>query len=378
MKQASQTAPRILIIRLSALGDILHALPVLAAIRRAKPQAHIGWIVQAGGAELVQGHPMLDRAHVIPRQAMKNMGATEKFGVLRKLRAEVRAEDYEIAIDLQGLAKSAVWGWLSSAKERVGFRGEDARELSGLLYNRAISPPADARHVILKNLSLLQALGISNPAVEFPVHFADVTKQRAQEIWGESDSGVMRVIVNPGAGWVTKQWPAARYGELAARLAKERAARVAIAWGPGEETLVREAIAAADSGSASGPPDFSSRMIPAAPGVYAMPATSFTELGATISLANLFVAGDTGPLHFAAALGVPSVGIFGASDPIRNGPWGEHTRVIQLTEPKCIPCWKTQCAWSEPLACLNGIAVDRILGECLKVLTPEAKPDATS
>jgi len=359
MKPSSPIAPRILIIRLSALGDILHALPVLAAIRRAKPEAHIGWIVQDGGAELVQGHPMLNRVHVSPRRAMKKMGAMEKLGVLRKLRAEIRAEGYEFAIDFQGLAKSAIWGWMSGARERVGFRGEDARELSGLLYNCAISPPADARHVIMKNLSLLQSLGISNPSVEFPLHFTDATKQRAREIWGEPNSDAMRVIINPGAGWVTKQWPAARYGELAARLAKERGARVAVAWGPGEEGLVREALAGA--GTLNGEVNFSSRSIPSAPGVYAMPATSFVELGATISLAQLFVAGDTGPLHFAAALGVPTVAIFGASDPIRNGPWGDLARVIQLTEPKCIPCWKTQCAWSEPLACLNHIDVAQVL-----------------
>lgn len=363
MKPSSPTAPRILIIRLSALGDILHALPVLAAIRRAKPNAHIGWIVQDGGAELVQGHPMLDRVHVIPRRAMKKMGAMERLGVLRKLREEIRAEGYEIAIDLQGLAKSAIWGWMSGARERVGFRGEDAGELSGLLYKCAITPPTDARHVIMKNLSLLRPLGISEPEVEFPVHFTDATKQRAREIWGEANSDAMRVIINPGAGWVTKQWPAARYGELAARLAKERGARVAVAWGPGEEALVREAISAAH-GVTNAAVDFSTRAIPPAPGVYPMPATSFVELGATISLAQLFVAGDTGPLHFAAALGVPTVAIFGASDPIRNGPWGERTRVIQLTEPECIPCWKTKCTWSEPLACLKGIDVNRVMAAC--------------
>lgn len=357
-------SPRILIIRLSALGDILHALPVLAAIRRARPNAHMGWIVQDGGADLLQGHPMLDRVHVIPRRAMKKMGIGEKLGTLRRLRSELRAEQYEIAIDLQGLAKSAIWGWLSGAPVRVGFAGEDARELSGLMYNRAVSPPHEARHVIQKNLSLLRALEIHDSQVEFPIHFSDATRIRAREIWGELDSGAPRVMINPGAGWVTKQWTAARYGELAGQLFKDHGARVVIAWGPGEEPLVREALAAVGTGVL----DFTARAVPSAPGVYALPATSFVELGAAIAQSHLFVAGDTGPLHFAAALGVPTLAIFGASDPARNGPWGERTRVIQLSDPKCIPCWKTKCTWSEPLACLKGIHVGEVSKLCDELL----------
>lgn len=365
---------RILIIRLSALGDILHALPMLAAIRKAKRDAHIGWLVEDRAASLLQGHPMIDALHVVPRKAMKAGKLKALAGPMRALRAELRAQRYDFAIDPQGLTKSALWARLSGARRRVGFRGEDAKELSRFCYNTSVAPAPDEFHVIRRNLALLRPLGIENPAVEFPLHLPKLAEQKAKLIWGTANAEAPRVVINPGAGWPTKQWPAEEFGRLGQRLADECDARVVIAWGPGEEPLLKRALdaAAAAPSRGGGSPlstgHLQSTAIGPAPGVYPLPETAFVELGAVVKTASLFVGGDTGPTHLAAALGVPVVSPFGASDAKRNGPWGAASRVIQLSDPPCIPCWKTSCAYAEPLACLKRITLEQVAALCLEAL----------
>lgn len=365
--------PRILIIRLSALGDVIHGLPVLAALRAAMPDAQLDWLVEDRAADLLRGHPLLDRLHVMPRRELKRMGLVRGLrGPVRELAERLRRENYNTAIDLQGLTKSAVWAGLSRAPERIGFAGRDAREASRFFYNVAVDPEPE-RHVVRRNLRLLEPLGVRQPAVEFPVHLPDAAMARGAEIWGRTVAGVAQVVMNPGAGWPTKQWPAANFGRLASRLARERGARVALAWGPGEEGLVWEALEAAGAavgkpgGRASAPaepPD----PLPAEPGVYMLPRTTFLELGGVLAHAQLYVGGDTGPTHLATALGVPAVALFGASDAKRNAPLGAPTEVIQLDTPPCIPCWQTRCTWKEPLACLTHIQVERVEAACGRLL----------
>jgi len=388
-------APRILIIRLSALGDILHSLPVLGALRGAMPGAFIGWVVEDGGAPLVMDHPMLDAVHVVPRRAMKK----DRWGTLRgpftRLVREVRSRRYDTALDLQGLSKSAIWTVLSGARRRIGFGGPDAREISPAFYNhrvRCSDDPADPGfHVIRRNLSLLSPLGINRAEVSTPVHLPEAALRRANEIWGDADGNTdgeggrrdagmrrepERIIINLGAGWVTKQWPAERFGLLGRRLAQERGARVAFAWGPGDRDLLQRALESA--GASHELP----QSVAMAPGVQALPPTTFMELGAVIGRARLYIGGDTGPTHFAAALGVPTLGIYGASDPRRNGPWGVRSRSIQIDPqsggPPCIPCWKTRCRWHEPLACLNGLAESRVWEICVTMLEDFRPPEAAS
>lgn len=360
-------SPRVLLVRLSALGDILHTLPALAALRRARPEAFIGWVVEEAGAQLLEGHPDIDALHVMPRRAWRENPLKAALGPMRELIRQVRSRDYDMAIDFQGLTKSALWTRLSGARERVGFRGQDARELSRFFYNRPIYPRAQEIHVIQRNLALLRPLGVENPEVQFRVRLPEAARLKAEAIWGPEDERYPRVVMNPGAGWPTKLWSAAAYGRLAAELISEIGARVALAWGPGEEGLVKTALEAAGKvGAEVG--RRSEEAIAPEPGVHSLAPTSFVELGAVIERAHLLVAGDTGPVHFAAALGVPTLGLYGASDSKRNGPWGERSRAIQLTDPPCIPCWRTWCDWEEPLACLTHIAVGRVTAECLKLL----------
>lgn len=361
-------AHRILILRMSALGDILHGLPVAAALRDAFPDAHLGWLVEDRGAPLIEGNPLLDRVHVLPRRLLKKDLKKQPFatlaGPLRALVRELRAEHYDTSIDLQGLTKSALWGRLAGAPRRIGFHGADARELSGWFYTDPVEPPADCVHVIRRNLALLSPLGVRGPGIRYGFRLEPGAAERGRALWGGAAAGgPPRVVLNVGGGWSTKLWPAENFGRLAARLVAERRARVAIAWGPGEEPLAEAALEAARV--AGVPADRIGRgSAGEQPGVTLLPLTSFLELGGVISGAKLYVGGDTGPTHMAAALGVPVVSMFGGSDAKRNGPIGSPGEVIQLDSPPCVPCWKTQCDWKEPLACLTGITVERVYRAC--------------
>lgn len=361
--------PRILIIRLSALGDILHVLPALAALRAAMPGAFIGWLVEDRGAPILEDHPMIDALHVLPRKELKRNFLGTLVGPMRELADDLRARRYETAIDFQGLSKSAFWARLCGAPRRIGFRGEDAREVSRIFYNEGVYPRADQIHVIERNLALLRPLGIESPKVEFPMHLSEAVQRNGESVWGDLSDRYPRIVLNPGAGWKTKQWPAAEYGRLARELINEIGARAGLAWGPGEEPLVETALTA--GGFGSGRVKFQSARLPDEPGLYPLPATSFMELGGVLAASHLYAGGDTGPTHLAAALGVPVVAIHGASDARRNGPWGRKNEVIQLTSPSCVPCWQTQCDWKEPLACLTHISVSSVRDACLRMLAGE-------
>ena len=345
-------SPRILIVRLSALGDVLHALPLLGALREHFPQAHLGWLVQKGGAQLLDGHPLLDRLHLLPRG---NNGTLAAFRALRK---ELKAENYECAIDVQGLFKSAIWPQLAGIPRRIGFGGQAAREFSGIFYTDHVRPDPRRRHIIERNMALLGPLQIEPaPQIVTPVHLPAAARARARAIVGEDPATAPLFVFCPGAGWKTKMWEPWKYGELATRLVNRYGARVAFCWGPGEQPLVRDAMLR----SAGAPePDFAAEILPIARGIYALPATTFIELGAVIEQARLFVGGDTGPTHFAAALGVPTVSMMGPLDARRNGPYGARSITIQHAVPRAAPFGKNHKEWCDPATSLEWITVEEI------------------
>ncbi|MEN6625246.1 MAG: glycosyltransferase family 9 protein [Candidatus Sumerlaeia bacterium] len=354
--------PRILILRLSALGDIVHALPVLAAIKRRWPEARVGWLVEPMGRALLDANPLISRIHVVPKKAMKSDPLGALRGPIPELRRELLAERYDISIDIQGLTKSAVWGWLARAPRRIGFAGRQSRELATVLNNERVAPPPEALHVVEKNLALLGPLGVDPLPIEFPLHLPESARTRAGQVMA---GAVPVAILNPGAGWATKRWPAERFGLLARELVNRHGLRAVFSWGPGEEPLVEAALAAA--GSAGWSP--SAAPIPAAPGMYALPKTTIAELAACIARASLFVGGDTGPTHIAAALGIPTVTMMGPLDARRNGPYGPHCRTIQHGVPRRAPFWRNHRHWCDPATDLNKVEVAEVLAACDEMLS---------
>jgi lipopolysaccharide heptosyltransferase I len=295
--ESPASQPRILIVRLSAIGDVLHGMPVLCALREALPQAFIAWVVEGVSAQLLKQHPALDELIQVPRKWLKSPKT------VLQLRRKLRALRFDVAIDMQGLTKSAVAARLSGARTRIGYSGVDGRELSPWLNNKLVAPIGT--HVIDRNLELLKPLGISNPAVQYRLEDTPQDLATAERTLTELRLTDRFAVINPGAGWPSKVWPAARYGEVASFLGNQHGVRSLVVWAGEQERAWAEQIVAGSDGY----------------GVLA-PKTSLRELAALSRKALLFVGSDTGPLHLAVAVGTPSVGMFGPMPAERNGPYG--------------------------------------------------------
>jgi lipopolysaccharide heptosyltransferase I len=285
---------KFLIVRLGALGDIVHAIPVAAALRRAWPAARIDWLVAPRHREILELVPSVDR-----RIAFEDRSS---LAIVRQL----RRERYDAALDLQGLIKSALIARLAGAGRTIGFNRKYAREsVASLLYTEAYDPGgegiyarSETRHVVRINLGVLERLGISNAAVEFPLATAASSVADALR----AQAGGRYAILNPGAAWPNKRWPSDRLAALARALRERHHLASVVVWGPGERGLAEEIVAAADGAAILSPP------------------TTIADIVALARGAALMVSGDTGPTHIAAAVGTPLVGIYGPTRPERNGP----------------------------------------------------------
>jgi lipopolysaccharide heptosyltransferase I len=307
---------RALIVRLSSIGDVVHTLPTLAALRHHGWEA--GWIVEPASRCLLQGNPALEQTVAAP--AAKAFRWTEAGAAVRAL----RARRYGVALDFQGLWKSAAWARLAGARRVVGFDRPWRREPgSALLIGEKAELPLGRDHVIDKNLALLGPLGIEATGLrEFPL--PSPVEAIARVDVGLNELGVRDfAILNPAGGWESKLWPAERFGEVAKGL-KERGLRSIVTWGPGEEALA-ERVAASSDGVAV--PSFPTMLL------------DYVELARR---ARLVVAADTGPLHLACAVGTPVVALFGPTDPARNGPFAPADEVLRRTPP-CAPCYRRGC-----------------------------------
>ena len=314
---------KILIVRLGAMGDILHALPAVTAIRAALPDAIIGWVVENKWSELLAAsgnelngdmvnslRPVVNHLHCVDTQGWrKNLHRSGTAGTIKDVVKAIRSIHYDLALDFQGAIKSAVMARLSGAQARAGFT--DPRESAArFFYSRRYRRIGE--HVIEQNA------GLASQALNCRIEPARplLPANPAAERWADAEItrlGIASfVMMNPGAGWGAKQWPSQRYGEVAKALAVHGLKTLVNAV-PGEETLAQE-------------------LMDAAGGQAFMIRCKIGELTALTRRARLFVGGDTGPLHLAAALGVPTVGLFGPTDPARTGPFGEKCIAIRHPE----------------------------------------------
>jgi len=306
-------AERIALIKLSSLGDVVHALPVAATLKAARPAARLAWIVERREAAVLRDHPALDEVIVVDtRRWRRARSPRDLLSVVRDIRAarrQLRMHRFDVAIDLQGLIKSGILTAATGAPARIGFDRKWRREpVGGLFTNQHVVPPA-ARHVVEQYLALLQPLGITTPRLEFRLPAVATAELRLDE-WLTTAGLKARqrlVVLNPGAGRADKRWPVPRFAELAARLGHDAGAHVVVAWGPGEESAARAIVEGAGA---------------AGPRALLAPPTDLHELIALLRRASVMVAADTGPLHLAAALGTPCVGLYGPTAAARNGPYG--------------------------------------------------------
>ena len=297
---------RVLITRLSAFGDIVHTWPLVEALRRAPEPVVVAWVVEEPFLPLVQAHPGVDLAiAVAPRRWRREPLAAATRVAIRDAREQVAGFGADVALDPQGLLKSALWPALAGVPRRIGFAATHRRErLAGACYTETVSPPAGSCHVVDCNLALLAPLGVaaaSSPAPDGRFLLAGEPQA------GDRDDRTIALL--PAAGRPGKCWPPEHYASLARRLAAS-GWRPLVVVGPGEEALGRQVAAGAGAGAALAPP------------------TSLPELARLLAGCRAVVGGDTGPIHLAASLGVPTVAVFLTSDAGRNGPRGACVNVV--------------------------------------------------
>lgn len=332
---------RILIVRLSALGDIVHALPVLTRLRQSFPAAGIDWLVEENYASTLALASGLTRQIIVRAKSEGFAPDAVRFaagtGYWRAARF-LRAQTYDVAFDLQGLLKSAVWTRASGARRVIGFDRDHLREpLAASFYSETVTPDGSG-HVIRKNLSILQALKIDPGATDLSVE-PHATPEIIKSIQAAGGSNGY-IVINPGAAWPNKCWPPDRFAALAKSLRDGTGLHSLVTWGPKERELA-DAVSRASGGAAT----------PAPP-------TTITDLAALMRSAALVISGDTGPLHIGAAVGAPIVGLFGPTRPERNGPWEPRDEVISRAET-CVCHHKRHCLRGAP--CINEITVAEVL-----------------
>lgn len=320
---------KFLLVRLGSMGDIIHALPAAAALRDTFPSAQIDWAVEPRWTRLLEGNPDLTQVITAIR--------TSAGGMLATL-SKVRAARYTCAIDCQSLYKSALLAVASGADRRIGFTSSYAREgLAAAFYTERLNPRGP--HKVDHNLTLAYAAGAKKPAAaRFPLV---VDPQDEDAVSRELAKHALHefFVLNPGGGWRSKCWPAERYGELHRKLAARFGWRGVVSFGPDEENLAEDVIRAAGE-----------------PAPVALP-LPLGPLMALLRRAKFVVSADTGPLHLASALGAPVVGLYGPTDPARNGPYSCSDVVVRNAHAS-VTTYNREASYS---ASMLSITVDQVL-----------------
>lgn len=304
--QAEKTGLRVLIVRTSAIGDVIHGVPVLCALRAAMPDAFLAWLVEGTMGDLLEGHPALDELVRVPRRWWKS--PRQVWHMRHRLR-ELR---FDISIDLQGLTKSAVCAWLSGAKRRIGKAGVHGREQSRWFNNELVE--IHGTHVVDQYLSMLRPLGIDSPQVRFDLpEFKTEAGTVEAHLRKARLAGRRIALLNAGAGWPSKVWPAERYGALARHLGQTHGVESLAVWGtPDEQALAQRIVETSARHAQLAPP------------------TTMRELAELCRRAVLFVGSDTGPMHLAVAVGTPTISLHGPSQAELCGAYGPNNIRLQV------------------------------------------------
>ncbi len=335
---------RILIIKLSALGDIVQTLPVLTAFKEEWPDCRIDWITGEVGAGLLEGHPLLERILIYPRRRLGQLARSplswpKLARELGKLRHMLHARNYSMAIDFQGLFKSGLIALLSGAEIRAGF--DQGREMSHLFLNKKLPPYDPDRHAVLRYMDLAKALGGREMEPQFCLPVSQGHVEKATKLLAEAGIEPDKFIVLiPGTVWPTKRWFTRSFAELARSVYEELGLKSVVVGASTDKNLGKEI----ESGSKGVAKDLTGQ-------------TDLKTLSALFKLAVTAVSVDTGPMHLAAAAGLPVVAIFGPTAPWRTGPFGKEHKVLQKNMD-CSPCFKRSCSHR---SCMRAVSPQEVL-----------------
>jgi heptosyltransferase-1 len=333
----------ILIVKLSAIGDVIHALPVAQALKATFPQARLSWVVERAAFELVANHPYIDEVILFEKVRCRSLTGMARY--LPVLLRGLRRRCFDLALDLQGLLKSGLIAYLSGAPERLVYC--NARELSDRL-SRRICGPNQHGHIVEQYLDVVRALGGTVTAVDFGIRFSDAEVQSAQAILADHGwQGKPYIALIPGANWPNKRWPTGYFAQLAELLYQQGITSL-ITGGPDDVALAEEINNAAN-----------------VPVLNLTGQTSLKQLAWVLQKARVTVGGDTGPMHLAVAVGTPTVALMGPTDINRNGPYGKGHQAL-VTARSCAGCWRRKC--EQQLDCLAAVPVEEVYQAALKLL----------
>jgi len=341
---ADRSFKRILLIKPSSLGDVVHALPVLSGLRRRFPDAHVAWLIGRGFAPLIAGHPDLDDAIEFDRRAMTRLILSNRANrALIDLIRRLRAGSFDLVIDLQGLFRSGFFARATGAGVRLGFRR--AREGAWWFYTHKLNTPDRDMHAVDRNWLVAHALGFADQPKRFDLGLTDAERSAGEQLLTGAGVGPTEtfVAVLPGARWNTKQWLIPRFVEVIDRLDRDQGVRCVLMGGAGERLRCGQ-IAAACSVEP----------------VNLCGATTLRTLIALIERSSAVLCHDSGPMHLAAALNRPLTAICGPTNPDRTGPYANRDAVIRIDLP-CSPCYLrhlSQCRHHH--RCMTGINTDAV------------------
>ena len=336
---------KILIIKPSSLGDVVHSMPFLYAVKEAFPNAELHWLIAKGLEGMLEDHPMIKRLWIINKDQWKNLKkikntASEIMSLFKKL----RDESYDITIDLQGLLKSGLLTYATRSPLRIGFK--EAREASNLFYTHKIKGGSEV-HAVDRYLKIAFAIGCRTEEVRFPMPLIkeSETMKKLRE-----DIGDYAVII-PGARWKTKKWSHNRFGEIASMLDIKT-----LIVGSASDIKISKLIENKSNGKA----------------LSIAGDTNIKELISIIRNARYVISNDSGPMHIAAAFGIPVVAVFGPTNPAKTGPYGNNHIIVKSDIP-CAPCYKKDC---KGMRCMDEISVEMVYKAIHKVLGTDVRCQA--
>ena len=340
---------KILIIKLSSIGDVVHTLPALRALRKLYPDAEIDWLTEPPCISLLESHPEIDNLFVFEKARLRNGFGIESIRDVIGLVLTIRRRQYDIVIDFQGLLKSGVFSFLSGAKRRVGF--DKTREFSYIFLNEKLPPYDPDMHAVDRYMLIPKALGAGDE-VEFYVPVFEADRKRIDSILDSKGISTVDgfVLINPWARWESKLWDKGMFASLVKEIISRYDFKVIFVGGSDARDYT-DGILSSCEGYREDILDLTGR-------------TNLREFAYLSTLARMLITPDSGPMHIASAMGTRVVALFGPTSPRRTGPYGDGHVILHRGLP-CAPCFLRRC---EDRGCMTGIGVDDVISGIERIL----------
>jgi len=346
---------KILVLRLSAVGDVIRTLPAVKALKEHAPSASVTWIVEEPSQAFLESQPEVDSVILFPRKrwtkGIKSLGTVwQTIGEMREFIAGLRKRKFDVVLDFHGILKSGLLSFLSGSSKRIGYDRSSTKEWNCLFSNVKVKLPKEKMSRFERNFALLRGMGLEVKDINYSLHIPPHDREYVASFLKSSATSLKRplIAIHPGTSMKAffKRWPPDQYARLADRLVRELSASVLFTWGAGELESVEGIRREMGEPSLLGPKT-----------------ETLTQLAEVYRQCDLYVGGDTGPMHIASLMGIPAVVIYGPTDPVENEPFGRHIKIRK--EVGCSPCHNYPC---RELLCVKAISADEVFKATKEIL----------